>query len=142
MVETSSAALLADRFAEQADFFSIGTNDLTQYTLAMDRTNPRLAPQVDALHPAVLRLIELTVAGARKHKRWVGVCGALAGDPAAVPVLIGLGVDELSVDVPIVPSVKARVRTLTVKDCQMTAQKALDAGDAAEVRAIVAERHG
>ena len=141
MVETSSAALLADRFAEQADFFSLGTNDLTQYTLAMDRTNPRLAPQVDALHPAVLRLIERTVAGARKHKRWVGVCGALAGDPAAVPVLIGLGIDELSVDVPIVPSVKARVRNLSLKDCQVTAQKALDAADAGEVRAIVSERH-
>jgi phosphocarrier protein FPr len=142
MVETSSAALMADRFAEQADFFSLGTNDLTQYTLAMDRTNPRLAPQVDALHPAVLRLIERTVAGARKHKRWVGVCGALAGDPAAVPVLIGLGVDELSVDVPIVPAVKARVRTLSLEECKATAQKALDAADAAEVRAIVSERHG
>ncbi|MDQ3949120.1 MAG: phosphoenolpyruvate--protein phosphotransferase, partial [Gemmatimonadota bacterium] len=141
MVETSSAALLADRFAQEADFFSLGTNDLTQYTLAMDRTNPRLAPQVDALHPAVLRLIERTVDGARKYKRWVGVCGALAGDPAAVPVLVGLGVDELSVDVPIVPSVKARIRALSLKECQVTAQKALDAADAAEVRAIVSERH-
>src|SRR4030095_12259331 len=79
MVETTAAALVADRFAREADFFSIGTNDLTQYTLAMDRTTPRLAPQVDALHPAVLRLIERTVAGARAHGRWVGVCGALAG---------------------------------------------------------------
>jgi multiphosphoryl transfer protein len=142
MVETSSAALLADRFAREADFFSVGTNDLTQYTLAMDRTNPRLAPQVDALHPAVLHLIERTVDGAHKHKRWVGVCGALAGDPAAVPVLVGLGVDELSVDVPIVPSVKARIRNLSLKECQSTAQMALDAAEAAEVRAIVSERHG
>jgi phosphoenolpyruvate-protein phosphotransferase len=142
MVETSSAALLADRFARDADFFSLGTNDLTQYTLAMDRTNPRLAPQVDALHPAVLRLIERTVEGAHKHRRWVGVCGALAGDPAAVPVLVGLGVDELSVDVPIVPSVKARIRTLSLKECKTTAQRALDAADAAEVRAMVSERHG
>jgi phosphoenolpyruvate-protein kinase (PTS system EI component) len=141
MVETSSAALLADTFAKEADFFSIGTNDLTQYTLAMDRTNPRLASQVDALHPAVLRLIERTVAGAHQYKRWVGVCGALAGDPAAVPVLVGLGVDELSVDVPIIPAVKARIRTLSLKECRATAQKALDAGDAAEVRAIVSERH-
>jgi phosphocarrier protein FPr len=142
MVETSSAALLADRFAQEADFFSLGTNDLTQYTLAMDRTNPRLAPQVDALHPAVLRLIERTVAGGHKHNRWVGVCGAMAGDTAAVPVLVGLGVDELSVDVPIIPAVKARVRTLSLKECQATAQKALDASDAAEVRAMVSERHG
>jgi phosphocarrier protein FPr len=141
MVETSSAALMADRFAEDADFFSIGTNDLTQYTLAMDRTNPRLAAQVDALHPAVLRLIERTVAGARKHKRWVGVCGALAGDLQAVPVLVGLGIDELSVSVPIVPAVKARVRSLKLSECTETARQALDAADGAEVRALVARRH-
>ena len=141
MVETSSAALMADRFAEDADFFSIGTNDLTQYTLAMDRTNPRLAAQVDALHPAVLRLIEHTVAGARKHKRWVGVCGALAGDLQAVPVLVGLGIDELSVSVPIIPAVKARVRSLKLSECTETARQALDAADGAEVRALVARRH-
>jgi phosphocarrier protein FPr len=141
MVETSSAALMADTFAKEADFFSIGTNDLTQYTLAMDRTNPRLASHVDALHPAVLRLIEATVTGARKHERWVGVCGALAGDLQAVPVLIGLGVDELSVAVPIVPAVKARVRSLVLGECRETARQALDAADAAEVRAIVARRH-
>jgi phosphoenolpyruvate-protein kinase (PTS system EI component) len=141
MVETAAAALLAERFAREADFLSIGTNDLTQYTLAMDRTNPRLAPQVDALHPSVLRLIERTVAGAHAHGRWVGVCGALAGDLVAVPVLIGLGVDELSADVPIVPAVKARVRTLSMDACRVKAQEALDAGDGAEVRAIVQRRH-
>jgi phosphoenolpyruvate-protein kinase (PTS system EI component) len=142
MVETTAAAMLADRFAEEADFFSIGTNDLTQYTLAMDRTNPRLASQLDALHPAVLRLIDRTVTGARAHRRWVGVCGALAGDPQAVPVLLGIGVDELSADVPLVPAVKARVRALSLDDCRATAREALDAGDGAEVRAIVARRHG
>jgi phosphocarrier protein FPr len=142
MVETAAAALLADRFAREADFLSIGTNDLTQYTLAMDRTNPRLAPQVDALHPSVLRLIERTVAGAHAHGRWVGVCGALAGDPGAVPVLVGLGVDELSADVPIVPAVKARIRTLLMSECRATARAALDAEDGAEVRAIVERRHG
>ncbi len=141
MIETASAALLADRFAREADFFSIGTNDLTQYTLAMDRTNPRLAPQVDALHPAVLRLIERAVAGAHAHARWVGVCGALAGDPQAVPVLVGLGVDELSVSVPIMPAVKAQVRTLSLDECRTTAQLALDTADGAEVRALVALRH-
>ncbi|CAA9347928.1 MAG: Phosphoenolpyruvate-protein phosphotransferase of PTS system, partial [uncultured Gemmatimonadetes bacterium] len=142
MVETAAAALLAERFAREADFFSIGTNDLTQYTLAMDRTNPRLAPQVDALHPAVLRLIAHTVEGAHAHRRWVGVCGALAGDPQAVPVLLGLGVDELSADVPLVPEVRARVRALDMEACRATAREALDAGDGAEVRAIVARRHG
>jgi multiphosphoryl transfer protein len=141
MIETPSAALLADRFAREADFFSIGTNDLTQYTLAMDRGNPGLAPQVDALHPSVLRLIERTVAGARAHRRWVGVCGGLAGEPQAVPVLVGLGVTELSVSVPVVPAVKARVRTLSLDECRATAQLALDAADGAEVRALVAQRH-
>ena len=142
MVETAAAALLAERFAREADFFSIGTNDLTQYTLAMDRTNPRLAPQVDALHPAVLRLIEHTVAGARAHGRWVGICGALAGDPQAIPVLVGLGVDELSADIPLVPAVKARVRSLALAECRETAREALAAGDGAEVREIVSRRHG
>jgi phosphoenolpyruvate-protein phosphotransferase len=142
MVETAAAALIADRFAETADFFSVGTNDLTQYTLAMDRTNPRMAAQIDALHPAVLRLIERTVVAAQKHKRWVGVCGALASDPAATPVLIGLGVDELSVSVPAVPAVKARVRALSYETCRTTAQSALDAPDAETVRALVAAQHG
>ncbi len=141
MVETAAAAMLADRFAEEADFLSIGTNDLTQYTLAMDRTNPRLAPQVDALSPAVLRLVERTVAGGHAHGRWVGVCGALAGDPAAVPVLVGLGVDELSVDIPLVPMVKARVRGLVRAECEETARRALALDDGAAIRALVAARH-
>lgn len=141
MIETPAAALIADRLARDADFLSIGSNDLTQYTLAMDRTNPRLAPQVDALHPAVLRLIERTVAGARAHKRWVGVCGGLASDLAAVPVLLGLGVDELSADLAMLPAVKARVRTLSLEECRKTALAALDANDAAEVRAMVSARH-
>ncbi|HEY2027159.1 MAG TPA: phosphoenolpyruvate--protein phosphotransferase [Gemmatimonadaceae bacterium] len=142
MVETAAAALITDRFArEGADFFSIGTNDLTQYALAMDRSNPRLATQVDTLHPAVLQLIQRTVAGAHAHGRWVGVCGALAGDLVAVPVLVGLGVDELSVDVPIVPAVKARIRELSYAECRTTAQEALEIGEGAEVRALVARRH-
>jgi len=140
MVETPAAAVMADQFAREADFLSIGTNDLTQYTLSMDRSNPRLAPQLDALQPAVLRLIARTVEGGHQHKRWVSVCGALAGDPAAVPVLVGLGVDDLSVDIPIVPAVKARVRALSMLDCRAIARAALDADDGAAVRAIVA-RH-
>ena len=142
MVETPAAALLADRLAEHADFLSIGTNDLTQYALAMDRTHPRLAAQADALHPAVLRLVAQTVDGARRHRRPVAVCGALAGDLDAVPILLGLGVEELSVDVPLVPAVKARVRGLTLSACRETAQQALACGDAAEVRALADRRHG
>ncbi len=140
MVETPAAAVMADQFAREADFLSIGTNDLTQYTLSMDRSNPRLAPQLDALHPAVLRLISQTVEGGHEHERWVSVCGALAGDPDAVPVLVGLGVDDLSVDIPIVPAVKARVRTLSMLDCKAIARAALDVEDATAVRALVA-RH-
>lgn len=142
MVETTAAALMADQFAREADFLSVGTNDLTQYTLAMDRGHPRLAPQVDALHPSVLRLIDRAAQGAHAHGRWIGVCGALAGDLAAVPVLLGLGVDELSVDLPLVPAVKARVRALAIATCRETARLALDREDGAAVRALVAERHG
>ena len=140
MVETPAAAVLADQFAREADFLSIGTNDLTQYTLCMDRSNSRLAPQLDALHPAVLRLIAQTVEGGHQYNRWVSVCGALAGDPEAVPVLVGLGVDDLSVDIPVVPAVKARVRALSMLDCRAIARAALSAEDGAAVRAIVA-RH-
>jgi phosphocarrier protein FPr len=94
MVEIPSAALLSAEFAQKVDFFSIGTNDLTQYTLAAERGNPALANLADALHPAVLRLIHQTAESAHAAGKWVGVCGELAGDPMAVPVLIGLGVDE------------------------------------------------
>jgi phosphocarrier protein FPr len=137
MVETPAAALLADQFARDADFFSIGTNDLTQYTLAMDRTHPRLAPALDGLHPAVLRLIDQTVRGAQPRKRRVGVCGSLGGDPQAVPILVGLGVDELSVSVPAVPAIKAQIRRLRMSVCREIAAQALAAGSASEVRLLV-----
>ena len=89
MIEVPSAALLADQLAQHADFLSIGTNDLTQYTLAMDRCQADLAAQADGLHPAVLRLIKAAMEGAAKHGKWVGVCGALGGDPVAVPLARG-----------------------------------------------------
>lgn len=137
MIEVPSAAVMAERFAEQVDFFSIGTNDLTQYTLAMDRGHPKLAPFVDALDPSVLRMIDLTVRGADKHSKWVGVCGGVAGDPQAVPLLVGLGVKELSVSIPVIPSVKAQVRTLSYAHCQELAQQALNLDSAAQVRDLV-----
>jgi phosphocarrier protein FPr len=137
MVEVASAALLADHFAREVDFFSIGTNDLTQYTLAMDRGHPRLASQVDALSPAVLRLVARTVDAAHARGKWVAVCGGIASDPQAVPILVGLGVDELSVSVPTVPAIKADVRRLRLAECRRLAQLALDAPDAADVRALV-----
>jgi phosphoenolpyruvate-protein kinase (PTS system EI component) len=135
-VEVPSAALQASAFAREVDFFSIGSNDLTQYTLAMDRGHPKLAARVDALHPAVLRLIDLTVRGAHDRGKWVGVCGGMASDAQAVPVLVGLGVDELSVNVPAVASVKAQVRALSFGACRELAARALEADSAADVRAM------
>jgi phosphocarrier protein FPr len=137
MVEIPAAAVMAEQFAREADFFSVGTNDLTQYTLAMDRGHPKLAPQVDGLNPSVLQLIGLAVKGAEKHGKWVGVCGGLASDPQAVPILIGLGVKELSVSVPCTPSIKAQIRTLNLNDCQRLAQHALSLDTAAAVRELV-----
>lgn len=134
MIEVPSAALMADLFAPEVDFFSIGTNDLTQYTLAMDRDHPRLASQADSFHPAVLRLIASTVKAAHAHGKWVGVCGALASEALAVPVLIGLGVDELSVSVPLIPTIKATVRELDLADCQSIARQVLGLEEAAQVR--------
>ncbi len=139
MIEVPSAALLADQLSQHADFLSIGTNDLTQYTLAMDRCQPDLAAQADGLHPAVLRLIDATVKGAAKHGKWVGVCGALAGDPLAVPLLVGLGVTELSVDPVSVPGIKARVRSLDYPLCRQRAQDALALESAQAVRAVSRE---
>jgi phosphoenolpyruvate-protein phosphotransferase len=135
MIEVPSAALMAEQFAREADFFSIGTNDLTQYTLAMDRGHPKLAKKADGLHPSVLKMIQLTCEGARKHGKWVGVCGGMASDPICVPVLIGLGVQELSVSVPAIPAIKALIRRLSLAECQLLAQQVVQMGTAAEVRA-------
>jgi phosphocarrier protein FPr len=139
MVEIPSVAVMAEVFAEEADFFSIGTNDLTQYTLAMDRGHPKLAPKVDALNPGLLRLIALTVEGAKKHNRFIGVCGGIAGDAQAVPILVGLGVNELSVSLPSIPTIKAQVRRLSFADCQDLAQRALKCRTGDEVRALLPE---
>lgn len=137
MIEVPSAALLADQLAEHADFLSIGTNDLTQYTLAMDRCSPQLAANLDPLHPAVLRLIELTVRGARQHGKWVGVCGAMASDLEAVPVLVGLGVTELSVSPALVPEVKAVVRQLNHGQRRQETEQLLRQSSPQAVRALL-----
>jgi multiphosphoryl transfer protein len=135
MIEVPAAALLAEILAREADFFSIGTNDLTQYILAMDRGHPQLARQADALHPAVLHAIRLTCEGARAHGRWVGVCGGLAADPLAVPLLVGLGVDELSVPVPAIAGVKAAVVRCERRRCTALAEEILSLATPEEVRA-------
>ncbi|MER2604441.1 MAG: putative PEP-binding protein, partial [Siculibacillus sp.] len=136
MVEVPSAAIMADLLAPHVDFFSIGTNDLTQYALAIDRQHPELAAEADALHPAVLRLIRRTVEGAATHGRWVGVCGGIAGDPFGASLLAGLGVNELSMTPRDVPAVKARLRDAAFTDLAALATRALACDTAAKVRAL------
>lgn len=136
MIEVPSAALLADKLAKEVDFFSIGTNDLTQYTMAVDRGHPKLAAKADGLHPSVLRLIKMTIDAAHKEGKWAGICGGLGGDPQAVPILIGLGIDELSVSIPSIPAVKAQIRTLSKEKCKKLAESALDKSDAESIRLL------
>jgi multiphosphoryl transfer protein len=137
MIEVPSAALAADRLAGEADFFSIGTNDLSQYALAADRGNERVAALADALHPAVLELIRLAAAAASTKARWTGVCGEVAGDPLATPLLIGLGVTELSMSAPAIPHVKQVVRRTDLSSARALAERALAASSAAEVRELL-----
>ncbi|PZO76441.1 MAG: phosphoenolpyruvate--protein phosphotransferase [Sphingomonas taxi] len=136
MIETPAAAVTADLLASEADFLSIGTNDLTQYALAMDRGNPAVASDLDGLHPAVLRLIARTCEGGAVHGKWTGVCGSLASDPLAVPILIGLGVTELSSAPALVPEIKALVATLTIDACRAHAAAAMNCISAADVRTL------
>lgn len=142
MIETPAAAMMAEALAREVDFLSIGTNDLTQYTLAMDRTHPDLAARADALHPAVLRLVERVAAAAQAHGRTLAVCGGAASDLLAVPILVGLGVRELSVVPAIVPRVKARVRAATLAGCRALAARALEEESAEAVRALAVQFEG
>ncbi|MDD3147036.1 MAG: phosphoenolpyruvate--protein phosphotransferase, partial [Candidatus Riflebacteria bacterium] len=134
MVEIPAAALLADTFASEASFFSIGTNDLTQYALAMDRGHPKLAAQIDAMHPSVLRLMSIVAEAGRKHQIEVGVCGGLASDLEGIAALIGMGIGKLSVDIPVIPTVKATVRRLSVDRCSKLVREAIRMSDAGSVR--------
>jgi multiphosphoryl transfer protein len=139
MVETPAAALTAERLAEEADFLSIGTNDLAQYALAMDRTNPLLAPLIDALHPAVLRLVEMTAEAGRRTGTPVSVCGNLASDPIGALLLIGFGITELSGAPATFPLVRQAVARVTVDECRELAQRAVTLESAAQVRALAAD---
>ena len=140
MIETPSAVWMADALAEHAQFFSIGSNDLIQYTLAMDRDNERLAHLYEPLDPAVLRSIHHTVQAAHRAGRWVGVCGEMAGDPHNAVLLAGLGVDELSVSCYDLPRVKAAIRAVRLDQVRAIAEAALACPSAAPVRALVRER--
>lgn len=139
MVEVPAAAVQADALAKHVDFFSIGTNDLTQYVLAMDRQNPELAPEADSLHPAVLRMIAMTVQAAERAGKWTGVCGGLAGEPFGAALLAGMGVRELSMTPRDIPAVKAALRGASMDQLQAVAAKALDCATADEVRALEAD---
>jgi multiphosphoryl transfer protein len=137
MIETPASAVLSEQLAREVDFFSIGTNDLTQYTLAMDRGHAELASRIDGLHPAVLKLIALTCEAAAKHQRLVAVCGGLASDPVAVPVLLGLGVGELSAVPAVIPQIKHLIGSWTLDECRALAQRALQLESAEAVRALL-----
>jgi multiphosphoryl transfer protein len=136
MMEVPSAVLMANEFAQHVDFFSVGTNDLTQYVLAMDRMHPTLSKQADALHPAVLRMIDMTVKAAKANGIWVGVCGGIAGDAKGAVILTGLGVSELSMSVSSVATVKAKLRKVSYAECVALAQRALACATATEVRSL------
>src|SRR5205807_8133045 len=140
MIEVPAAAVCADLLAAEVDFFSLGTNDLTQYLFAADRTNPELASLADSLHPALLRMIDQVVKAAHRRKRWVGVCGEMASDLWAVPLLVGLGVDELSVHPPLVARIKAAIRQLDTSECARAARAALKLDSATAVRRLLERR--
>jgi multiphosphoryl transfer protein len=138
MVEVPAAALTAARLAEDVDFFSLGTNDLTQYTMAAERGDARLASLLAGPQPAVLKLVQATVSAAVAHGSWVGVCGELAGDPAAAVLLAGLGVTELSMATGLIPEAKAALREIELGRAREVALAALESEDADSARELAA----
>ncbi|MBL7064562.1 MAG: phosphoenolpyruvate--protein phosphotransferase [Anaerolineae bacterium] len=140
MVEVPAAAVMADHLAVEVDFFSVGTNDLSQYTLAADRTNAQVAPLATGFHPAVLRLVRDVILAAHAQGKWVGLCGELAGEPLAIPILLGLGLDEFSMNPPAIPLAKQIIRALTLDGAREVAQAALELDGPDAVRALVRER--
>lgn len=137
MIEIPAAVAMADQLAAEVDFFSIGTNDLSQYTMAADRTNTKVAALADTFQPALLRLIQQAVQAAHAAGIWVGLCGEFAGQPQAAPILLGFGLDEFSMSPPAIPEVKQRLRGLTVAEAEAIAAKAVQFKTAAEVRAYI-----
>ena len=142
MIEIPSAALSADILAREVDFFSIGTNDLIQYAIAVDRVNERIAHLYEPTHPAVLRLLKMIADAARANDIWVGVCGEMAGDIALIPLLLGLGMDELSAGATLVPRVKRAVQSLTIPECRQLVDEALELQTPSEILARCLELAG
>ncbi|WP_338117667.1 putative PEP-binding protein, partial [Tepidanaerobacter syntrophicus] len=139
MVEIPSAAVTADILAKEVDFFSIGTNDLIQYTLAVDRMNEHISYLYEPFHPAVLRLIKNVIDSSHKEGKWTGMCGEMAGDPLAAPILLGMGLDEFSMSASSIPKVKKIIRSLTYDEAKEIAGKALSMSEPADIRAMVKE---
>jgi phosphoenolpyruvate-protein phosphotransferase (PTS system enzyme I) len=137
MIEIPSAAITADQLAKEIDFFSIGTNDLSQYTMAADRTNAQVAYIASSFQPAVLRLVKMVIDAAHAEKKWVGMCGELAGEPLAIPILLGLGLDEFSMNPPAIPIAKQIIRSLSIKQAKEIAEKALSLENSDQVQAYV-----
>jgi phosphoenolpyruvate-protein kinase (PTS system EI component) len=139
MVEIPAAAVTADQLAKEIDFFSIGTNDLSQYTMAADRTNAQVCELASGFRPAVLRLIKQVIDASHAEEKWTGLCGELAGEPLAIPILLGLGLDEFSMNPPQIPIAKQLIRTLSLKETKTVAEKALQLEDDEQVKALVIE---
>lgn len=140
MVEIPAAAVSADRLAREVDFFSIGTNDLSQYTMAADRTNSAVAGLTSAFQPAVLRLIHQVIQAAHAHGKWVGMCGELAGEPLAAPLLVGMGLDEFSMSAPMIPVIKQILRGLNAAEMKELVEDALDLDSPEEIQSLVKQR--
>ena len=138
MIETPSAVAVADQFASEVAFFSIGTNDLIQYTMAVDRGNSKIAYLYQHLHPSILRLLRLTVRAARRHNVHVSICGEMAGDPLSVPILIGLGIDEFSVSPNMIPEVKRIIRSVTFDECRALLRRVSRFRTTAEIESEIA----
>ena len=139
MVEIPAAAMLADQFAKEVDFMSIGTNDLIQYSMASDRMNEKVSYLYQPYNPSILRLIKLTIDGAHKHKKWVGMCGEMAGEPMAVPLLLGLGLDEFSMPASSILAAREIVRSVKFEDMKSLALRALECSNEEEVIQLIKE---
>jgi phosphotransferase system enzyme I (PtsI) len=133
MIEVPSAAISADLIAKEVAFFSIGTNDLIQYSIAVDRLNEHIAHLYEPTHPAIIRLLRMTIDAAQRNNLWVGVCGEMAGDITLTPLLLGLGVDELSAGAALVPRVKRAVQALDLKACQQLIEEIRDFDSASAI---------
>ena len=138
MIETPGAALAADAIALEADFFSIGSNDLAMYTLAVDRGDAEVAHLYDPLHPAVLRLMQFATEAALRLRMPVSICGEMAGNPQLIPLLLGLGIRSFSMNASAIPRVKQAVRGLDIGDCARFARRVMEQSDPARIRELVA----